>query len=718
MTLKSFFLIGKRDSILAFHSDYTCIHIFLRFDDCLKLGRRIDERPYTLPNPEILRSAPDAPIRSTENRDIIGASTPEPATLPTPITSPVKPKLNVFNGKVVMLSADLEIGSHLQKTISTLVKDGGGEMTSEVSKATTLICRYREGFAYRVASRLNKDVGNLSWLYHLMTYNTWTSPYRRLLHYPVPRTPIPGFEGFKISLSNYIGEARSYLENLISATGAECTKTLRQENTHLVTAHDNSEKCNAAREWGLHVVNHLWLEECYAKWRLLPVSDPRYTHFPRRTNLGEVVGQTRLDRSCLESMFFAEETVSAPAGPRKAMQNRDQNTAAMKASDVDENMVSDTTNATPRIGKSRKVTESKNLQTPARSRLASDGKENDTPSSTSSRKSKDAATAKLHDIAPDIALYEKEMKRVGGVIYGGRRKTDEDRVTLNNNKKRSSMEAQTESDEEDVTEAKRQKKAKPPIAMHLLITGYKKWVGNMKKEDADKVRYPPSFRYIQIANTDKRQLRELGIMVVQDARKCSHLAAPSVLRTPKFVNALAYGPVIVQIDFITQCLKKNELLDVDDFLLNDKEAEKRFGISLDQANANAKTNKNKLLRGYHIYCIETIRGGFEAFKSIVDANGGDCNLFRGRVSYQAPREESDDESDDEHQSNRKEIYLLSSAAAEHQKLWPRFRQLVQNMGKTPRIVRVDWLLDMAMSQERRAAGEYELNEEMVEQTEE
>lgn len=617
-----------------------------------------------------------------------------------------------------MLSSDLGIGSHLQKTISTLVKDGCGEMTSEVSKATTLICRYREGFAYRVASRLNKDVGNLSWLYHLMTYDTWTSPYRRLLHYPVPRTPIPGFEGFKISLSNYIGEARSYLENLISATGAECTKTLRQENTHLVTAHDNSEKCNAAREWGLHVVNHLWLEECYAKWRLLPVSDSRYTHFPRRTNLGEVVGQTRLDRSCLESMFFAEETVSAPTGPRKAMQNRDQNTAAMRTSDVDENMVSDTTNATPRIGKSRKVTDSKNLQTPARSRLASDGKENDTPSSTSSRKSKDAATAKLHDIAPDIALYEKEKKRVGGVIYGGRRKTDEDRVALNNNKKRSSMEAQSESDEEDVTEAKRQKKSKPPIAMHLLITGYQKWVGNMKKEDADKVCYSPKFRYIQVANTDKRQLRELGIMVVQDARKCSHLAAPSVLRTPKFVNALAYGPVIVQIDFITQCLKKNELLDTDDFLLNDKEAEKRFGFSLEQSKDNAKTNKNKLLRGCHIYCVETIRGGFDAFKSIVDANGGDCNLFRGRVSYQAPREESDDESDDEHQSSRKEIYLLSSVAAEHQKLWPRFRQLVQNMGKTPRIVRVDWLLDMAMSQERRAAGEYELNEEMVEQTEE
>ena len=96
----------------------------------------------------------------------------------------------------------------------------------------------------------------------------------------------------------------------------------------------------------------------------------------------------------------------------------------------------------------------------------------------------------MHEIAPDIALYEKEKKRVGGVIYGGRRKTDEDRVTLNNGKKRRSMEAEDKSDEEDSTEAKRQKKGKPSVAMHLLITGYQKWVGNPKKEDSDKVRSP------------------------------------------------------------------------------------------------------------------------------------------------------------------------------------------------------------------------------------
>jgi hypothetical protein len=176
--------------------------------------------------------------------------------------------------------------------------------------------------------------------------------------------------------------------------------------------------------------------------------------------------------------------------------------------------------------------------------------------------------------------------------------------------------------------------------------------------------------------------------------------------------------MIIRADYVTACLKKNELLDAADFILKDEAAEKRFGFSLEKAKANAKKNKNQLLRGYHIYCVESIRGGFEAFKSIVDANGGDCSLFRGRVSYQSQREESDDDSSVDENPGRKEMYLLSSVMPDQIKTWPKFRQMALGMGKTPRIVRVDWLLDIAMSQELRNAEGYELNEDMADQVEE
>ena len=37
-------------------------------------------------------------------------------------------------------------------------------------------------------------------------------------------------------MSNYGGDARLYLENLIEACGAKFTKSMKTENTHLITA--------------------------------------------------------------------------------------------------------------------------------------------------------------------------------------------------------------------------------------------------------------------------------------------------------------------------------------------------------------------------------------------------------------------------------------------------------------------------------------------------
>ncbi|KAJ5596666.1 hypothetical protein N7450_003124 [Penicillium hetheringtonii] len=678
------------------------------FDDCLKLGQRINEKPYMLPDPEILRAGPEDPIRWNENKNLAGASTPVPRAMPTPNSTPNQ--LKVFEGKSILLSSDLGIGSHLLQSIEAVLQQSGATVTSNVNDADWVVCRFREGFVYRTASRFDKVVGNLAWLYYLMTFNTYTRPLSRPLHYPISPTPIPGFEKFKISLSNYVGEARIYLENLIAATGAECTKTLRQENTHLITAHGNSEKCNAAREWGLQVVNHLWLEDSYAKWKGQPVSDPRYSHFPLRTNLSDIVGQKMLDPTVLKQVFFSMP-VEEQAKPTRAMQSKDQNTEEFLDNEPQnaDGGSSETAQTTPRIARkeSRRSSDKQTIQTPAPSRLIPENKENETPSSTNSRRSKEAATARLHDYAPDLALYEKERKRVGGVIYGGRRVSDEDRVKIDkNSKKRRSADPQEESDGDQAPEVKRQKRTRPPISMHLLITGYQKWIGkgNEKKEDAD-----------------KRHLRDLGIMVVQDARRCTHLAAPTILRTTKFVNALAYSPAITSVDFVTSCLEQDKLLDPKDFPLVDKANEAKFKFSLAKAADNAKKNKNKLLKGYRIYCVDDIRGGFEAFKSIVDTNGGECLLFRGRLALasQSRREESDDDENEmeDDEPSQREVFLLSSAEPRHARLWPRFRQLASDIRKTPRIVSVDWLLDMAMSQELRAAEDYEVREDMVQDAE-
>lgn len=478
-----------------------------RFDDCLKLGKRIDERPYLLPDPELLRKRSDEDVTTPTTAQINGAMSPHPNFLPTPADEarPSERRLDVFNAKRIMLSSDLALGSRLKAILETLIEEGGGSIATNIHEADFYICRYREGRDYIVASRSKKDVGNLSWLYYLITKNEWTSPFRRLLHYPTPHGCIPGFEKFRITLSNYGGEARLYLENLVVAAGAEFTKTMKQDNTHLITARKASEKCAAAEEWNIEMVNHLWIEESYAKCAVQPLSVPRYSHFPARTNLGEVIGQTQFDEAVLENIYYPPQSLDSADDirqVREALETKDQNALSLKTSGKDiivgpqlrpefdlqkdnaSNIIQKTKGLFGVPPPARKRTA---VTTPTINRTSNTGKENDTPSSTSSRGAKDRALSKLHDLAPDMALYEKEKKR-GGSIWGGKRALDQVDKGITKKRPATPPDESGDSSDDGQPAVKRAKTALPPIQMQLLITGWTRWLSDVHKEDHERVK--------------------------------------------------------------------------------------------------------------------------------------------------------------------------------------------------------------------------------------
>ncbi|KIX04651.1 uncharacterized protein Z518_05521 [Rhinocladiella mackenziei CBS 650.93] len=652
-------------------------------DDCLKLGRKIDEQPYMLPDPEILRPSMNKAPTGKRKTPVEGASDPDPSQQ-KPGVDPPRKLHKVFKKKAVMLASDLGISPYLRGILEGIITVGGGKLTDAVSKTDMYICKYREGQDYKFASRSGLDVGNLAWLYFLIQTDEWTSPMRRLLHYPVAREGLPGFSNMKISLSNYSGEARTYLENLIAATGAECTKTLKQDNTHLITAHGMSEKCSAAQDWGIHIVNHLWLEESYAKWKLQSVTASRYTHFPKRTNLGDIVGSTQLDRDVLERCFFPDEDVDmTDAPPTAAMRPVNQN--AVTATEPKQPSAAKKVNR-DQAAKDASAIQPDQVQTPAPPKFIATGKENITPLTGNGRKSKEAAAARLQSMTPDILLYEKERKRVGGVVYGGRRQKDEDRVLTG--RKRSVGEAL-----EDVTddnEAKKGKRGNPPPVMHLMVSGYNKWVNHAKIEE-----------------NDKKQLRNLGIVCTTDASKASHLAAPHIVRTQKFVTALAYAPLVISTNFIDACLDEDELLDPEDFKLEDKKNEEKLGFSLKLSRERAQKNHNQLLQGRSVYCMENIHGGFDTFRVIVEANGGRCMPWRNRKGTIVPSSRADGEVGTDIDINN-DVYLLSDDRKENRSLWVRFKEMVEGSRKQPRIVAADWLLETAMSQQLLPTKQYEL----------
>lgn len=216
-----------------------------------------------------------------------------------------------------------------------------------------------------------------------------------------------------------------------------------------------------------------------------------------------------------------------------------------------------------------------------------------------------------------------------------------------------------------------------------------------------------------VLTTLQIQLRDLGVIISEDYNKSTHIVAGKVLRTKKFICALARGVIPLSESYIDKSLAQKTLLDPDEYILNDPESEQHYGIILNKVLERAKYNRGKLLVGQSIYVLEGVTGGFEQYKEIIEANGGKALLYRGRAgAINKSRADDDSEEDESNGLGSDFLYLVSSPnpSPADIRLWQKFRQGVEAVGKVPRVVRTDWMLDMALSQEVKWDEKYEMTE--------
>jgi len=150
----------------------------------------------------------------------------------------------------------------------------------------------------------------------------------------------------------------------------------------------------------------------------------------------------------------------------------------------------------------------------------------------------------------------------------------------------------------------------------------------------------------------------------------------------------------------------------------DRVEEDRLGVKLDQAIQRAQINHGRLLRGWQIFCTEGVSGGWETYKAIIKANGGMCNLFRGRSSMTASKrsfsrdtQEEAALADNQGEDEGDTLYLISGEAKKDRDLWEKFRELAKKEDMVPRIVKPDWILCAAMRQRiDEEDGKWELSE--------
>ena len=86
------------------------------------------------------------------------------------------------------------------------------------------------------AFEADKTIGNLAWLYNVLSSSKIASPLDRILHYPLPRTPIPGGSELEVTVSNYTTFSRDYARTMIELLGGKYTGTMARTSTHVCSA--------------------------------------------------------------------------------------------------------------------------------------------------------------------------------------------------------------------------------------------------------------------------------------------------------------------------------------------------------------------------------------------------------------------------------------------------------------------------------------------------
>lgn len=288
-------------------------------NDSFRLNRRLPLRDYVFD----LRTPNALPVclRASWDRPQERASSPS--------SSSVDEGAAVLAGKKVLFARDIHGGAleaHPElHSLRDRVEAAGGTCLDTVAEAADdvaveaavaaadlVVARYRESREFGAAMRQDVTVGTLPWLVHILSKGRMISPRDRLLYFPYPRKPVPGFDRLTVTLTNYSGAARSYLKELIAKMGGTFTPHMTPSHDVCIALELAGEKVNKAREWNIPVVNHLWLEQCFATWTNQTLAQTQFLTFPGAAQLKAVVGRASVPDTALQAYIRPVSKAAAP----------------------------------------------------------------------------------------------------------------------------------------------------------------------------------------------------------------------------------------------------------------------------------------------------------------------------------------------------------------------------------------------------------------------
>ncbi|PVH16909.1 uncharacterized protein CXQ87_004467 [Candidozyma duobushaemuli] len=435
--------------------------------------------------------------------------------------------------------------------------------------------------------------------------------------------------GARISVTGYSGDARHYLSQLISIMGASFTKTLDSQNNYLVAEKHRGEKYMAVRSrWpDVKIVNHLWIEHCFAKWKYI---DPTKNIYQKVNEETPKLGTAIIDGSSLGLSSSKELSLNIDDSTTDVLDARSE--TGEKQDNIA--LLSDEQNAPSEGGEHSMIpsegVEVTGAQYSTAESVSQRGEQpNKSFGSRSSRSAKQKATSKLHSDMEDLNNYTSILKSTRKM--NSYMKDLESSMEAKKKRSASSPDNNSEIEQNDIGQDS--SRSGTPLAKKRKKSEALEQIAIMTGCEAE----------LTLNRADVVKLVRIGLKIVNDyesQRKVDLLVAPKVLRTEKFLKSLSQCNKIVHPHYLSDLLSSiqmnpdkspEEILALHsiekyylDAVVPVKQINEDLGVSAKESGLTRllnSSNKGSVFQGLKLNLSANLNGGPDLIASILKEHG-------------------------------------------------------------------------------------------------
>ncbi|KAG2065402.1 hypothetical protein BDR04DRAFT_1145402 [Suillus decipiens] len=129
---------------------------------------------------------------------------------------------------------------------------------------------------------------------------------------------------------------------------------------------------------------------------------------------------------------------------------------------------------------------------------------------------------------------------------------------------------------------------------------------------------------IQLTDDTIKRLNKLGAKMTTKPNDCTHLIAKGIVRTEKFLCAIASSPFVLTEGWVNSSVRSGKLLPETDFLISDPESERKWNFKLSTSLERAKREDrgDGLLKGMTFYVTPKVEIDLKLLKAVIASAGG------------------------------------------------------------------------------------------------